>query len=235
MVCTCMFVVYSRNMICCCYCILFVDWFRVVVDASLALLSSPLGSGVGSITPHLQHIIKLSLGSMAGLLTQQDPLLAKQVTDILGVELDHITGLNPSSSSSRLRRSADVGNADPLLHAVVLDSIGNAQAPQLLDGLVRHLTDESSLTVKHSAVKALGRYQSEEVCRVQDCLYQRLDVFLLLLQSLLSSPSPLSTHTPPSSSLSPPPFPSAPSVSLLPCYSLQRPCFTWQRQVLIHL
>ena len=136
-------------------------FIRVVVDSSFSLLSSSLGSEVGSISPHLQHVAILSLGSMARLLAQQDPELASQITGFLQMELDHASGLNPSSS--RLRRSAGGGHLDPVLHAVVLDSIGNARASELQEGVVRHLTDDSSLSVKHSAVKALGRFETIEV------------------------------------------------------------------------
>ena len=136
------------------------------MEATLRLLPTPLGTGVGVVSPHLQHVALLSLGGMAKILTQQHNIqLANQIMDVLSLALDHVT--DSSSSTSRLRRSVDGDEATnqlSLLHAVVLDSIGNSMAPRFLPRLVDHVTtDHGSLALKHAAVKAIGRYQSNEV------------------------------------------------------------------------
>lgn len=136
---------------------------RDYVEAVLALLSAPVGAELGGVTSGLQHTALLSLGGMARLLTQQDPDLVDQIADVLSSVLDHVTG---HSSSSRLRRSSAALREDPLLHAVLLDSMGNSQSQRLLPLLVDHVTSrESSLATKHAAVKALGRYESVEVTK----------------------------------------------------------------------
>ena len=140
---------------------------RTVVDATFSLLSSPLGSEVSSesgfISPHLQHVAILSLGGMAGILSHHAPQLANQIKSFLQTELDHVSGRTSSSSTSRLRRSADDGYHSPTLHAVILDSVGNARASELQEGVVTDLSGSSGLSVKHSAVKALGKFNTMEV------------------------------------------------------------------------
>jgi HEAT repeat protein len=77
--------------------------------------------------------------------------------------LDHVTG---RASSSRLRRSSvDDTNTDTLLRASLLDSIGNSGDPNLFPRLVEHVTGEDSLGIKHAAVKAIGRYDTSQVCK----------------------------------------------------------------------
>lgn len=121
-----------------------------------------MGTQRGTVTADLQHTVLLSLGGMAGMLTQQDPDLANHITDVLSSVLDHVTG---HTSSSRLRRSSVAVEEDPLLHAILLDSVGNSKSARLLPLLIDHVTGEGSLTTKHAAVKAIGRYESEEASK----------------------------------------------------------------------
>jgi len=141
----------------------------MVVDTTLSLLLSPLGSEVSSesgfISPHLQHVAILSLGGMTEVLSHHNPQLANQIKSFLQTELDHASGRAGSTSSSRLRRSADTGPQDPALHAIILDSVGNARASELQEGVVTDLSSGSSLSVKHAAVKALGKFETVEVSR----------------------------------------------------------------------
>lgn len=113
------------------------------------------------VSSNLQHSAILSLGGMAKVLTRHNPDLANEITDVLSSILDHVTG---RTSSSRLRRSSAERTTEPsLLRAALLDSIGNSQDPRLFTRLVDHVTSGDSLTVKHAALKAIGRYDSVEV------------------------------------------------------------------------
>ena len=138
------------------------------------------------VTSHLQHSALLSLGAMAGLLTQQnrDPALANEIVDILGSILDHVTG---HASSSRLRREINADSVDldhPLLRATVLDSIGNSGAERLFPRLVDHVTGPGSLAAKHAAVKAISRYNSAEVRPLCNS-HMLLDIVVVMLLILL--------------------------------------------------
>lgn len=89
-----------------------------------------------------------------------------------------------SPEPERLRRSSNsqsttVGSS---LHAVLIDSIGNARALQSQPLLVEHVTgSHGNLAAKHAAVKALQGYDTEEVynsvhfvsdlCEVDKCNY----------------------------------------------------------------
>lgn len=135
---------------------------REFVDATVHLLSAPLGTGMGVVSPHLQHIAILSLGGMARVLNQLNPVLANQVADILESALDYV--ISGDSASSRLRRASREVLSGTLLHASLLDNIGNSRSPRLFPRLVGHVTrDEESLAIKHAAVKAIGRYETAEV------------------------------------------------------------------------
>ena len=57
--------------------------------------------------------------------------------------------------------STNIGSS---LHAVLIDSIGNARALQSQSLLVEHVTSShGNLAAKHAAVKALQGYNTEEV------------------------------------------------------------------------
>ena len=132
------------------------------MDATLELLSAPVGTNENSVPLHLQNTALLSLGGMARSLIQRNPPLANQITNFLAVALDHVAG---RSTSSRLRRSADTAE-NTLFHVVLLDSIGNSKFPGFLPRLVDHVTNhQNSLAVKHASVKAIGQYKSQEVCK----------------------------------------------------------------------
>ena len=56
------------------------------------------------------------------------------------------------------------GLSQPSLHAVLIDSIGNARAPQSQSLLLEHVTgSHDNLAAKHAAVKALQGYDTEQV------------------------------------------------------------------------
>jgi len=55
-------------------------------------------------------------------------------------------------------------NHQQLRHAVLIDSIGNAAADDSLDTIITHINSPHSLTVKHSALRALRHYSNEKVC-----------------------------------------------------------------------
>ena len=71
--------------------------------------------------------------------------------------------------TSRLRRSAPFPY-DPVMHATVIDSLGNAQSERSLPRLSRHVTESRNnvgvshdLSIRHAAVNALRGLESEEV------------------------------------------------------------------------
>ncbi len=73
-------------------------------------------------------------------------------------------------SPSRLRRSVSMATYDPLTHATLIDSIGNAHSERSLERLSDHVTrshdlndGSHDLTIRHAAVNAIREFDSEDV------------------------------------------------------------------------
>ena len=83
----------------------------------------------------------------------------------------HLLGNGEANGpSSRLRRAVSMATYDPITHATIIDSVGNARSEQSLQILSDHVTrshdskDKShDLTIRHAAVNALGGLESKEV------------------------------------------------------------------------
>ena len=131
--------------------------YRLVVDAVSRLAFESVDT-----SPRLRQSALLTLGGMANHLRSKQGNLSSSIVQSLHSALDHYS----STESQRLRRSPD-GLANPSLHAVLLDSIGNARALQSQSILIDHMnSNHGNLAAKHAAVKALQSYDTEEVCGI---------------------------------------------------------------------
>ena len=132
-----------------------IQLFRLIVDAV-----SRLAFGGQDVATSLHQSALLALGGMARHLRNKHESLYNSIVERLHSALS--TRFS-SSESDRLRRSVN-GLHESSLHAVVIDSIGNAQAPQSQPLLLEHVTgSHDNLAAKHAAVKALQGYDTEEV------------------------------------------------------------------------
>ena len=97
---------------------------------------------------------------MAKHLRSQQENLSNSIVESLHSALEHFS----STESQRLRRSSDeLSNPDDL-HTVLIDSIGNARAPESQPLLTDHVTgNHDNLAAKYAAVKALQGYDTLEV------------------------------------------------------------------------
>ena len=128
--------------------------FRSTVDAV-----SKLAFGGQDVPTSLHQSALLALGGMARHLRSKHENLSNSIVNRLHSALSQ----HSSSEPQRLRRSLN-GLHEPSLHAVLIDSIGNARAPQSQSLLVEHVTgSHDNLPAKHAAVKALQGYDTEEV------------------------------------------------------------------------
>ncbi len=73
----------------------------------------------------------------------------------------------------RLRRSVSIETYDPITHATVIDSIGNARSERSLERLTDHVIRSHNnepgshdLTIRHAAVNAIRVLESEEVSQI---------------------------------------------------------------------
>ena len=71
--------------------------------------------------------------------------------------------------TSRLRRSIPIPY-DPVMHAIIIDSLGNAQSERSLPRLAGHVIESHDivgvshdLSVRHASINALRGLKSEEV------------------------------------------------------------------------
>ena len=116
----------------------------------------------GDTSAGLHQRALLALGGMARHLRSKHENLSNSIVERLHSALTR----HSSSEPQRLRRSSNglstsVGSG---LHAVLIDSIGNARALQSQSLLVEHVTgSHGNLAAKHAAVKALQGYDTEEV------------------------------------------------------------------------
>lgn len=114
------------------------------------------------VSSGLHQSALLALGGMAKHLRNEHKNLSDSIVERLHSALRQYSSPEPE----RPRRSSDdlsttVGSS---LHAVLIDSIGNARALQSQSLLVEHVTrSDGNLAAKHAAVKALQGYDTEEV------------------------------------------------------------------------
>lgn len=128
--------------------------FRSVVDAV-----SRKAFGGEDVSASLRQSALLALGGMARHLRSNHENLSNSIVEELHSALSQFS----SSDAPRLRRSTD-GHHDHSLHAVLIDSIGNARALQSQTLLMDHVTgSHGNLAAKHAAVKALQGFDTEEV------------------------------------------------------------------------
>ena len=131
---------------------------RAIVDAV-----SRLAFASEDISTDLQQSALLALGGMARHLRSKHENLSSSIVEGLHSALRQ----HSSSRLQRLRRSSGgpsiaVGSN---LHAVLIDSIGNARAPHSPSLLKEHVIgNHGNLAAKHAAVKALQGYDTHEVC-----------------------------------------------------------------------
>lgn len=132
---------------------------RAIVDAV-----SRLAFGGEDIPAALHQSALLTLGGMAKHLRNKHENLSDSIVEILHSALRQYSA---SPEPERLRRSTDplsTSTGSRSLHAVLIDSIGNARALQSQSLLVEHVTgSHGNLAAKHAAVKALQGYDTEEV------------------------------------------------------------------------
>ena len=135
-------------------------WFsnhRAIIDTV-----TRLAFGSEDVPVGLHQSTLLALGGMAKHLRSEHQNLSDSIVERLHSALRQFSSQEPE----RVRRSTDhlstsIGSS---LHAVLIDSIGNARALQSQSLLVEHVTgSHGNLAAKHAAVKALQGYDTDEV------------------------------------------------------------------------
>ena len=132
--------------------------YRAIADAV-----SRLAFGDEDVPTGLHQSALLTLGGIAKHLRSKHESVSDSIVERLHSALRQYSS---SQEPERVRRSTDLlsRSTGSSLHAVLIDSIGNARALQSQSLLVEHVTSShGNLAAKHAAVKALQGYDTEEV------------------------------------------------------------------------